>query len=72
MGLEIPTAPALNNAVAAAPSTAAGIAEAGVSAVKGFIGPLVGPALGLALAYWGIKTIIGQPPQIIKNLVGQS
>lgn len=61
---------AMNNAVSAGPQTAAGIAHAGVSAVEGFIAPLAGPFLGAALAYWGLKTVIGKPPAFIKNIVG--
>ncbi len=68
---KIPTAevPMLGNAVSAAPNTAAGVAGACVDKVAGFVGPLAGPALGVALAYWGLKTVVGHPPKIIEKMV---
>lgn len=69
MGLNVPTVPALNNAVSALPNTAAGIANAGVNTVGKFLFPLAGPAIALLAAYWGIKTVTGDPPPFIKGLV---
>lgn len=67
--LPVAEVPTLSNAVTAAPTTAAQVAQTGVNAVKGFVGPLAGPALAAVLAYWGLKTVIGQPPKLIKNIV---
>ncbi len=61
----------LSNVASAGPNTAAGIANAGVNTVGKFLLPLAGPALGLIAAYWGLKTVIGQPPKFIQNIVGK-